>query len=85
MNMNTNTKPGNFIIAHFAKLRFWVCETYFTWSFMTAKSNASKAARYMSKLQAFISRFANGVYEWTIYFNDAILKKNQTGIQAYAY
>lgn len=82
--MNTNTKSGNFIIVHFAKFRFWVSETYFTWSFMTTKSNASKAARYMSELQAFISTFANGEYEWTVYFNDAILTRRQTGIQASA-
>lgn len=82
--MNTNIKPGNFIIAHFASPRFWVGETYFTWSFMTAENNTSKAARYMSKLQAFISTFANGEYEWTVYFNDAILTKCQTGIQASA-
>lgn len=78
MNMTMNT----FIKKHFATLKFWADETFFSWAFMCANGSASRAARYMNKVQAFIATFSNGKYEWLIYFNDAILQRNKIGMKA---
>ena len=67
---------------NFTDHRFWVGETYFSWTFMCSSGSSSRAARNMSKVQAFIATFANGKYEWLAYFNDAVLKRCMAGMKA---
>jgi len=82
MNMNMNINMNTFIKKHFATLKFWVSESFFSWAFMCSKGSASRAARYMNKVQAFIATFCNGEYDWLVYFNDAILQRNKMGMKA---
>jgi hypothetical protein len=70
------------LIQHHTSRRFWVGETYFTWEFMCSSGSASRAARNMSKIQAFIATFSNGSYEWLTYFNDAVMNRCKTGMKA---
>lgn len=69
-------------MTHYIGHRFWVDETYFSWAFMCSNLSASRAARYMNKLQAFIASFVNGQFMWIIYFNDAVLNRCMTGMKA---
>ena len=69
-------------MTHFTDHRFWVGETYFSWAFMCSNGSASRAARNMSKIQAFIATFSNGKYEWLAYFNDAVLNRCMVGMKA---
>lgn len=70
------------LIQHYTSRRFWVGETCFTWAFVCANGIGSRAARYMSKVEAFIATFTNGKYEWLTYFNDAVLNRCMTGMKA---
>lgn len=70
------------MMIYFTDHRFWVGETYFSWTFMCSNGSSSRAARYMSKIQAFIVTFSNGKYEWLAYFNDAVLNRCMTGMKA---
>lgn len=69
-------------MTHFTDHRFWVGETHFSWEFMCSNGSGSRAARYMSKVQAFLATFSNGKYEWLTYFNDAVLNRCKTGMKA---
>lgn len=68
------TKKFNIHPAH-SLLRFWVGETYFSWTFITGSASVSRAHRVSSRMQAFIKSFFNGRYKWTVYFNEAILER----------
>ena len=70
------------LIQHHTLRRFWVGETYFSWTFVCSNGNGSRAARNMSKIQAFIASFVNGQFAWTIYFNDAVLNRFMAGMKA---
>jgi len=72
------------MMIQFTDHRFWVGETYFSWTFMRSNGSASRAARDMNKVQAFIATFSNGKYEWLAYFNDAVLNRCMTGMKAIA-
>lgn len=72
------------MMIHLTVHRFWVVETYFTWAFMCSGGQSSRAARYMSKVQAFLATFCNGRYEWLVHFNDAFLNRCMTGMKAIA-
>ena len=62
--------------AHFLQ-SFWVGETYFSWTFIVNGGKASnRAQRTHSRMQAFIRSFFNGRYEWTVYFNEAVLERS---------
>ena len=69
-------------MTHHIGHRFWVGETYYSWTFIYSNGSASRAARNMSKIQAFIATFSNGKYEWLAYFNDAVLNRCMTGMKA---
>lgn len=62
--------------------RFWVGESYFSWTFMCSSGSASRAARYMNRVQSFMETFSNGKYDWLTYFNDAVLNRCMTGMKA---
>jgi hypothetical protein len=70
------------MMIHLTDHRFWVGESYFSWTFMCSSGSASRAARNMSKIQAFIATFSNGSYEWLTYFNDAVMNRCKTGMKA---
>jgi len=70
------------MMIHFTDHRFWMGETYFTWAFVCSNGSSSRAARYMSKIQAFIATFSNGRFDWLTYFNDAVLKRCKVGMKA---
>lgn len=67
---------------HYIGHRFWVGETHFSWAFMCSNLSASRAARDMSKVKAFIATFSNGKYEWLAYFCDAVLNRCMVGMKA---
>ena len=70
------------LIQHHTLRRWWVGETYFSWTFMCSNGSLSRAARDMIKVKAFIASFVNGQFAWTIYFNDAVLNRCMTGMKA---
>jgi hypothetical protein len=69
-NINKFTKCNYYL------QQFWSGESFFSWSFIISVGKKSRANRQMMKFQAFLKSFANGRYDWTLYFNWAVLKKN---------
>lgn len=55
---------------------FWIGESFFSWSFLVVQSSKSRAKRQKARLQAFLRSFVNGRWDWTLYFNWAVLEKN---------
>lgn len=70
------------LIQHHTLRRFWVFETYFSWTFMCSNLSTSRAARDMSKVKAFLAAFSSDTYDWLTYFNDAVLNRCMTGMKA---
>lgn len=66
-----------FTKCNFYLQQFWIGENFFSWSFIVGLGSKSKSNRHMSRLQAFLKSFVNGRYDWTLYFNWAVLEKKQ--------
>lgn len=71
-----HTNHLKFTKCNFYLQGFWVEETFFSWAFIVGLGKRSKANRHMARLQAFSRSFVNGRYDWTLYFNWAVLEKN---------
>lgn len=67
---------GKFTKCNFYLQQLWAEERIFSWAFVVGLGKKSRANRQMARLQAFLRSFVNGRYDWTLYFNWAVLEKN---------
>lgn len=54
--------------------RYRVIKSHYHWGYM--RSNRGKAHRKTERAKAFLRSFVNGRWDWTLYFNWAVLEKN---------
>ena len=67
---------SKFTKCNFYLQQFWAEEGFFSWAFVVGLGKQSRANRQKARLQAFLRSFVNGRWDWTLYFNWAVLEKN---------